>query len=206
MIPLVVAQHFAKVDPLLHEVIASREQEVFSYIDVSLDPKEYFYKLCQAIISQQLAGKAADAIFNRFLDLFPDRQVTAERLMDIPEQAIRDIGASWAKARYIKDLGEKTAAGAIKYTLLNQLTDEEVILELTQVKGIGRWTAEMFLIFTLGRPDVFSLGDLGLKNAFKKLYKVEDAVTVEKMKKISASWSPYRSYASLTLWSYLDNR
>jgi DNA-3-methyladenine glycosylase II len=201
-----VLDHFKTVDPLLLSIISNRNSAVFSYINTKLHADNYFHKLCQAIISQQLAGKAAEAIFARFLNLFPDQEISAQLLTEMPEQVLRDIGASWAKARYVKDLAAKTVAGVIRYEALAQLSDEEVIAELTQVKGVGRWTAEMFLIFTLGREDVFSLGDLGLKNAFKKLYQVEEKDVVKKMSEASIAWSPYRTYASLALWSYLDNR
>ncbi len=206
MLPAHVTAHFHTVDSLLVSILIDRDPAVFSYINTELHSDNYFHKLCQAIISQQLAGKAADAIFKRFVELFPNQSISAELLVEMPEQTLRDIGASWAKARYVKDLALKTIEKSIRYDQLASLSDEEVIAELTQVKGIGRWTAEMFLIFTLGREDVFSLGDLGLKNAFKKLYQVEEKDVVKKMTEVSMTWAPYRSYVSLALWSYLDNR
>lgn len=206
MLSSTVIAHFKMADSLLLNILIDRDPAVFSYINTELHSDKYFHKLCQAIISQQLAGKAAEAIFNRFLNLFPNQEISAELLVEMPEQALRDIGASWAKARYVKDLALKTVENSIRYDQLATLPDEEVINELTQVKGIGRWTAEMFLIFTLGREDVFSLGDLGLKNAFKKLYQIEEKDVLRKMTETSIAWSPYRSYASLALWSYLDNR
>ena len=112
---------------------------------------------------------------------------------------------SWAKARYIKDLAEKTLDGDIKFKELSHADDETIIRELTKVKGIGRWTAEMFLIFTLGREDIFSFGDLGLRKRFEKLYGNRRARTQKSMEAITRQWSPYRSYASLALWHLRDS-
>jgi DNA-3-methyladenine glycosylase II len=201
-----VFDHFSTVDQAILTVLTTTSIKL---PQPTLDSSQYFFKLCDDIVSQQLAGKAADAIFKRFVALFPDGEVTAERLLEIPDQAVRDIGASWAKVRYLKDLAAKTQAGELRYDQLSEMTDEQVITELSQVKGIGRWTAEMFLIFTLGREDVFSFGDLGLKNGFKKLYSVttqDPKLLKQEMEEITARWSPYRSYGSLALWRHLDNR
>jgi DNA-3-methyladenine glycosylase II len=112
---------------------------------------------------------------------------------------------SWGKIKYVKDLSYRVLDGSLHLSKLDNMSNEEVIVELVAVKGIGPWTAEMFLMFSLARPDVFSFGDLGLKNAIKNLYGVED-VTVEYMEKLSKKWSPYRTYAALILWETLDNK
>lgn len=199
-----ILEHFKAVDPILHATIIERNITV-ALPKPLLDPSQYFGKLSQDIIGQQLSGKVADVITNRFLKLFPKREATPTRLMQIPEETLRETGMSWSKARYIRDLAERTAGNTIPYREFPEMGDEAVITELIKVKGIGRWTAEMFLIFTLGRADVFSLGDLGLKNAMKKIYGLKESKTLpKKQQKISRAWSPHRSTASLVLWRSLD--
>ena len=164
--------------------------------------ENYFLSLCREIITQQLAGGAARAIFGRFEKLFTTETVTAEKILLIPDQIIRDTGASWAKVKYIKSLAQCVVSKIIHLNKLNELSDAEVIEELVKVKGIGPWTAEMFLIFTLGRKDVFSSGDLGLKKGLLKLYKL-DQINKETADKITKIWKPYRSFGSITLWHSL---
>ena len=124
--------------------------------------------------------------------------------MKIPDQKIRDAGLSWAKVKYLKDLADKVKNKVIHLEKLDTLSNEEVITELTKVKGIGPWTAEMFLMFTLGREDVFSHGDLGLKNAIKKLYGFKKDPTRKQVEKIIARWTPYKTYACRILWKSLE--
>lgn len=164
-----------------------------------------FQDLLESIISQQLSNKAASTIFNRFLSLFPKEQVPQpEEILKLNEETLRSCGVSHQKASYLKSLAEEITSQKIVLDNLHLLEDEEVILELTKVKGIGRWTAEMFLIFSLGRQNIFSVGDLGLRSAVAKLYGVnrEDKIKIEE---ISKSWNPYRSLASLYLWKSLEN-
>jgi len=164
-----------------------------------------FRDLLEAIVSQQLSNKAASTIFGRFLGLFPKEAVpTPAEILKLSEETLRTCGLSHQKASYLKSLAEEIASNKLVLEELHILPDEAVIIALTKVKGIGRWTAEMFLIFSLGRLDTFSLGDLGLRSAVGKLYGVnrEDKV---KIAKISKRWSPYRSLASLYLWKSLDN-
>ncbi|OGD61277.1 hypothetical protein A3I57_02355 [Candidatus Beckwithbacteria bacterium RIFCSPLOWO2_02_FULL_47_23] len=190
-----VKSHFKKVDPVIHRVME----------DIDLDqwwnrPKrDYFIALCREIIGQQLSGKVANVIFTRFEGLFPKRQITPERILTLTDQQIRDIGTSWAKVKYLKDLAKQVKAKTVKLEQLDQLADEEVIKTLTKIKGVGPWTAEMFLIFTLKREDVFSFGDLGLNKAIKKLY------GKRKLEPITKRWSPYKSFGCLALWHSLDN-
>jgi DNA-3-methyladenine glycosylase II len=196
-----IADHLKKTDPILYQAfLKSDPKEIFQLTRYS-DP---FINLCREIITQQLAQKAAHAIFTRFLNLFPDQKATPEALIKIPDQRIRDIGASWAKVKYLKDLSQKIKSRQLDLKKLDTLNNEEVIENLTIVKGIGRWTAEMFLIFYLGREDIFSHGDLGLKRAIEKLYKLKDP-SREDIEKITSKWSPFRSYASKILWKTLNN-
>jgi DNA-3-methyladenine glycosylase II len=169
-------------------------------------PRTHFEALVEAIISQQLSVKAADTIFMRFISLFfPQKFPTPEIVLKLPLRQFRKVGISTQKANYIKDLASKIVTGELKLKSLYRLEDEKVISELVKVKGIGRWTAEMFLIFTLRRPDVFSMGDLGLRNAIQKLYKMKTPPTEKQLHRISKRWSPYRTTASRYLWKSLEN-
>jgi DNA-3-methyladenine glycosylase II len=170
-----------------------------------VDTSKYFHKLCRDIIGQQLAGKAADAIFNRF-ENFLDHAVSPEKVLENTDTDLRNVGLSWAKVRSVIDLSQKVMSREVALEKLPAMTDNEVIQELIKVKGIGTWTAEMFLIFTLGREDVFSFGDLGLKKGFKKLYQVGDKNLLDVLTNKMKIWSPYRSYASLALWHSLDSK
>lgn len=164
-----------------------------------------FRDLLEAIMSQQLSGKAASTIFGRFLDLFPGNQTpTPEEILKLSEENLRCCGVSHQKASYLKSLSEEIISGRLVLEELHILPDEEVITDLTKVKGIGRWTSEMFLIFSLGRLDTFSVGDLGLRTAVSKLYGV-DREDKTKIEQISHKWAPYRSIASLFLWKSLEN-
>lgn len=163
----------------------------------------YFEDLVSSITNQQLSGKAADTIFNRTKALLG--KITPENVLKIEGQKLRNCGLSWGKVRYVKDLAEKVKSGDIQIYNLNDLKDEEVIKELTTVKGIGRWTAEMFLMFSLGRADVFPLDDLGIKKGFEKV--VGKKWNREKSAKFAAkNWAPYRTVASWYLWRSLENR
>ena len=198
-----IRRHFRKADPILFPVLARMELKP---LEAERDPKHYFPKLCREIISQQLGSGAARAIFTKFKNLFPRKQITAMRVLAFSEKKLRATGMSWAKARYIRDLAQKTAAGDIHFKKFPDADDDTVISELTKIKGIGQWTAEMFLIFTLGREDIFSFGDLGLRNAFRRLYGTRQTQSQERMAKIVGRWSPYKSYASLALWHLWDSQ
>ena len=198
MLPMKVIQHFKNVDPILFSLMPSIN-------DISIQHStNYFLSLCREIITQQLAGGAARAIFGRFEKLFVDEEITPEKILSLPDQIIRDTGASWAKVKYIKSLAQCVVSKAIHLNKLDELSDAEVIGELIKVKGIGPWTAEMFLMFSLGREDVFSYGDLGFRHALQKLYKFKKEPTIKQMEKITSKWSPYRTYAALLLWNSID--
>ncbi len=197
----IVHAHFEKYDPKIAAVLA-----IVNLSDwVEERPvSDHFYNLTREIVSQQLAGAAATAIFTRFENLIGTK-VTPESVLSVPDQSLRDVGLSWAKVMYIKDLATKVISREVVLTNLEELDDESVIAELTKVKGIGRWTAEMFLLFTLQRENVFSYGDLGLRKGFGKLYG-KDKPTDKQIKRIVDHWSPYKSYGSIALWHTLDNR
>jgi DNA-3-methyladenine glycosylase II len=187
-----ILNHFQKVDPVLYSLALNMK----SLKTLSpLPDRKYFLALCRNIISQQLSGRVGDIFLARFLKLFPRQKVTPLKLLTLPDTTLRGVGISNSKVLYLKSLADYFVNRKIDFKNLSQLTDEEVISELTKIKGIGRWTAEMFCMFTLARPDIFSFGDQGLKNALKKNYQIPPDPVV---------WSPYRTYACLILWRSLD--
>lgn len=199
-----ILSHFQAVDPIIAPHVA--QLDLNRWRKPLKSTEQYFVELCDNIISQQLGTKVAAIIVGRFFDLFPERKVTAEQLLALPDQTLRDIGLSWAKIKYVKDLAEKTKNRELAYEDLPHLDSEAVITELTKVKGIGRWTVEMFLMFALGRDDVFSHGDFGLKRGIKELYNLPDYPSTEEAEKITHAWKPYRSYGSFALWESLDKK
>lgn len=195
----VIKNHFIVADPSIAKILDT--VAIGQWLEAR-DSNDHFFNLTRNIIYQQLAGKAASTIFGRFKELVGE--ITPENVLKIEDQKLRDVGLSWAKVKYVKDLSSKVATGEVVLLNIDLLDNEEVISELTKVKGIGRWTAEMFLLFTLQRENIFSYGDLGLKNGFTKLYGIVDP-TSDQIKRVISRWSPYESYGSIALWHYLDN-
>ena len=165
---------------------------------------DHFTALVRAITGQQLSTKAAATIFARLAALMPDG-VTPPSLSALSDEQMRGVGMSRQKAAYFRDLSEKVMSGALPLDSLDAMTDDEVIASLTAVKGIGRWSAEMFLMFRLHRPDVLPVGDLGIVNAVKSVYRLRKKPSADRIRKIGESWRPYRSIASWYLWRSLDN-
>lgn len=196
-----IIDHFAVVDPKILKVLKTVNLDEWFEDRPSED---HFYNLTRNIIYQQLAGKAASTIFGRFEQLVGGN-VKPEKIVQFEDQAFRDCGLSWAKAKYVKDLASKVLSCEVVLENLDTLDDQSVIAELTKVKGIGRWTAEMFLMFTLHRPNIFSYGDLGLKNGFAKLYGIESP-RVTDIESVVNKWDPFKTYGSIALWHHLDNR
>ena len=163
-----------------------------------------FHALARAIVSQQLSTKAADTIFTRFQALLGGR-LTPAALSRVTDPQLRSVGLSTQKTSYLRDLAARVESGALSLGALNKLPDEDVIAMLTQVKGIGRWTAEMFLMFRLHRPDVLPVGDLGIVKAVQRAYRLRKAPNPERLMKIGEPWRPYRSVACWYLWASLDN-
>lgn len=193
-----ILDHFSKVDPIIHKVMQDLD---FDKWLGDRDQSDYFKSLCREIVYQQLSGKAASTIWGRFEDLVGG--VTPQTVLKHSDQQFRDVGLSWAKARYVHDLAEKVKSKEVTLNDLHAQDNESVIQELMLVKGIGRWTAEMFLMFTLDREDVFSYGDLGLKKGLQKLYDIEE-LSEDNISQIVDPWSPYKTYGSITLWNVLD--
>jgi DNA-3-methyladenine glycosylase II len=163
-----------------------------------------FRALLHAIIAQQLSTKAAATIEGRFAALF-DGRPTAVAIAAMPDERLRAVGISPQKLGYIRDLCARTLDGSLTLDALDTLSDEDVIVALTSVKGIGRWTAEMFLMFRLHRPDVLPVGDLGILKAVQRAYKLRLAPTPVRLTRLGENWRPYRSVACWYLWASLDN-
>ncbi len=159
--------------------------------------------LVESIISQQLAGAAAEAIFTRFKKLYP-KFPTATQILKTKNAKLRSVGLSSMKVEYLKDLAQKIEDEKLKMRSLSKMTDDEVIEHLTQVKGIGRWTAEMFLIFSLGRLDVFPTGDLGLRKGVQLAFSLSELPKPKEVEEIGVRWKPYRSVATWYLWKSLQ--
>lgn len=189
--------HLKKSDPILRAII-----ERVGPCRMEFGPAE-FSSLAEAIVYQQLNGKAALTIFRRFADLAGE-PLTPEGILKLSDEQLRGVGLSKQKSAYLKDLSTKTAAGMLDFARLPELSDDEVIKHLTQVKGIGVWTAHMFLIFSLRRPDVLPVGDYGVQMAMKKHYKKRKLPKPSDMEKIAKAWTPYRSVACWYMWRSLD--
>jgi DNA-3-methyladenine glycosylase II len=162
-----------------------------------------FHSLAEAIIYQQLNGKAAVTIFKRFTDA-AGTPVTPEGILKLSEQQLRAVGLSKQKSSYLRDLAGKTQSGLLNFDKLVTMAEADVIEHLTQVKGVGVWTAHMFLMFTMRHPDVLPTGDYGIQLAMKKHYRKRKLPKPKDMEKIAKAWSPYRSIACWYLWRSLD--
>lgn len=163
-----------------------------------------FVTLCRAIISQQLSGRAASTITERLESLFDSGVLTPEGILATPDETLRSLGLSRQKQASLKDLASQTTDGNLQLAVLSTLNDAEVTRQLTQVRGIGVWTAEMFLIFFLGRLDVFPVGDLGIRKAIQRVYGYKKMPAVSTMHRHARKWAPYRTIASWYLWESYD--
>lgn len=202
-VPKKIIEHFKKTDPKLYAVL-KRVYAVFGDELFGVSKKEFLYdSLVESIVSQQLSVKASDAIYQRVLNLMPGKKLKPANLLKVKDEDLRKAGLSFGKIKYLKDLSEKVKSGELNLDSLEKLENEEVIKELTKVKGIGRWTTEMFLMSALGRADIFSHGDLGLKNAIKKIYGFKE-YKIEEAEEIVIKWSPYRTIAAKILWRSLE--
>lgn len=191
----------ARRDPVLRAIIAE-------YGDCGLadaQHTDHFVALAHAIISQQLSTKAAATIAARFDALF-DGDASPGQLASLTDERLRGVGLSGQKLRYLRDLAARVTDGSLALDALDAKSDDEVIAALTQVKGIGRWTAEMFLMFRLHRPDVLPVGDLGIVNAVQRAYRLRKTPTPARLATIGDAWRPYRSVACWYLWASLQNK
>lgn len=193
--------HLSK-DKKLAKLIAAQETHQLKF------HKNICLRLCASIMSQQLSTKVAKVIYHRFLELFDGKEPSPEQIVATPFDAIRAIGLSNAKTQYVLNVAHFAIDNKMDDKKIKKMKDEDVIALLTQIKGVGKWTVEMLLMFTLGREDVFAVDDYGIQVAMKKIYGLDDSNKKdfkEKMLKLSAAWSPYRTYACLYLWHWKDN-
>ena len=194
-------EHLSK-DAKLRRILSEQDQ-------VELKPRKNIpLRLCASIMSQQLSTKVAKVIFHRFLDLYGGKEPTPQQIAATPFETLRAIGLSNAKTQYVLNVAQFAIEQKLDDKKLRKMSNEEIIALLTQIKGVGEWTVEMLLMFTLAREDVFAVDDYGIQSAMKKLYKLDDSNKKEfkeKLKQISAKWSPYRTYACLHLWQWKDS-
>jgi DNA-3-methyladenine glycosylase II len=168
-------------------------------------PTEAYGALMRSIVGQQLSVKAARSIYQRLIDMFGGHTPTPAELLAADPDAMRTAGLSRAKVAYLQSLAQHVEDGELHLGSLDEMSDDDVIAELTAVKGLGLWTAQMFLMFHLRRPDVLAVGDLGLRRAVERAYGLEGLPDAETFERLGERWAPYRSLASLYLWESLDN-
>jgi DNA-3-methyladenine glycosylase II len=193
-----ILQHFDMKDLVMAGVIRQMGRFKLSR------NKNYFLVLCKAIIGQQISVKAAESISRRFENLFAGTRANPKRVHDLSEKKLRDVGLSNQKVRYMKDLSEKFLDGTIRPCRMPYLENKEIIQQLTGVYGIGPWTAEMFLIFSLNRMDVLPVGDLGLRAGLKQLYKMRALPTPERVRALGKKWHPFETVGTWYTWRILD--
>jgi DNA-3-methyladenine glycosylase II len=194
-------QHLSK-DKKLKKLIDSSEPHQLK------KRKNICIYLCASIMSQQLSTKVADIIYKRFIALYGGKEPTPQQVLATPSETLRSIGLSNAKVSYVKNVAQFETEFGMDAKKLAKMTNEEVIEYLIVIKGVGRWTIEMLLMFALGREDVFAVDDLGIQNAMIKLYKLgstDKKKVKEDMVRLSKKWSPYRTYACVHLWQWKDN-
>lgn len=190
-------RHLQANDPVLGAIIERVGEVPWRTGDPS------FHALARSIVFQQLSGKAAATIFSRLAAAASD-PLTPESVLAVPPERMRELGLSRQKAAYVRDLAERTVAGEVDFSHFPGLPDEEVLRQLTAVKGIGPWTVQMFLIFNLRRADVLPTGDLGIRNAIRRAYRMRALPPPKRIEKLAAKWRPYCSVACLYLWRSID--
>jgi DNA-3-methyladenine glycosylase II len=168
-------------------------------------PGDAYGALLRAIVGQQLSTKAAATIYGRMLELFGGHAPTPRQLLEADPQAIRAAGLSGPKIAYLRDLAQHVEEGTLELERLPDLPDDEVTAQLTAIKGLGQWTADMFLMFHLGRPDILPVGDQGIRRAVQAEYRLRKPPDPQRLEKLARPWRPYRTLACLYLWSSLDN-
>lgn len=197
----VARRHLMRADPVLREILKAHP----AHGPTDASQETALQALTRALVSQQLSVKAAETIYSRFLALFPGgRFPRPEQVLSMPVERLRGVGMSWRKAAYLRDLCSRAADQSLPLDSLGSMSDDEVMETLTAVKGIGRWTAEMILIFQLGRPDVLPLDDVGLLRAIQKAYGFKRRPSPVQVTRLGERWRPYRSAACWYLWASLD--
>ena len=195
------ARYLSASDPILAKVIANAPlPDITPHTD-------YYRALVNSIIGQQLSVKAAATIKQRFVDLFGGEFPAPEQILGRDIEELRSVGLSRPKARYVQDLAQHIVDGTVRFDTIDQLSNDEIIAELTAVKGVGEWTVHMFLLFCMGRLDVLPTGDLGIRSGIKKLYGMDELPSPDEVRLVAEEndWYPYESVASWYVWHSLDN-
>lgn len=195
-------EHLAAHDPVMQRLIETYPRPTFE------KHENYYQELVDSIIGQQLSVSAARAIEGRFKDLFDGKFPTPEQILTVDIDTLRGVGFSRPKARYVQDLAQKVIDGEVTFDDLDEQSNDEIIAELTQVKGIGEWTVHMFLMFCMARQDVLPVGDLGIRNGVTALYGLKDQATPDDVRQVAETnnWRPYESIASWYVWQSLENK
>jgi DNA-3-methyladenine glycosylase II len=192
-----ITNHLRK-DPVLGAIVERIGPYCITYSEPS------FGALVGSIVSQQLSTKVARVIFGRLKEAMPERGLTPANILKLRPAKMRSLGLSTRKVEYIRDIARHTRQGTLDFAALSEMGNKEVIECLTQVKGVGVWTAHMFLIFALQRPNILAVGDLGIRNAIQKAYELDHLPTPEEIEELAAGWHPYCSAACWYLWRSLD--
>jgi DNA-3-methyladenine glycosylase II len=195
-------EHLAAHDPVMQRLIETYPRPSFE------KHENYYQELVDSIIGQQLSVSAARAIEGRFKDLFDGAFPSPEQILTVDIETLRGVGFSRPKARYVQDLAQKIIDGEVTFENMDDLTNDQIITELTQVKGIGEWTVHMFLMFCMARPDILPVGDLGIRNGVTALYGLDSQATPDDVARIAQTknWRPYESVASWYVWQSLENK
>jgi DNA-3-methyladenine glycosylase II len=199
-----------RTDQNINEMLIKSDPKLKSIIDYcgpieKMLHKDYFFALSRSIIGQQLSTKAARTILGRVINLLGGK-MTPERILSVKDEELRSMGVSYSKIKYLKNLSKVVDNDILNLKNLEKFENEDVVSILTEVNGIGKWTAEMFLIFSLGRTDIFSLSDVGLQRSVMNLYKISEKPSKKQLAQISSKWKPYRTFASLYLWEAIDRK
>ncbi|MGY8781567.1 MAG: DNA-3-methyladenine glycosylase family protein [Fidelibacterota bacterium] len=188
-----------KLDPEMTPLL-----DAFQMEDLQLET-DYYRSLTRAIIYQQLSGKAAKTISDRFVALYKEKKYPSPKdVLKTDHEILRSVGLSNAKAKYIKNISEAFLDGSVDHQNLGNLSDDDIMNQLVSIKGVGPWTAQMFLMFTLNRPDIFPTGDLGVQKGFQQYFKLKELPSPKIMEKRSQKWKPHRTVASLFFWKVVD--
>lgn len=196
-----VLEHFKNSDPIIFPHI---EKHIDSFEIENTDSDKYFFQLTRKIAFQQLTGKAAQTIFDRVVDLLDE--YSPRNILELKHEDMRSAGLSNSKINYIKNIAQASLDGELTFDKYESMSNQEIIEQLTKIKGVGKWTAEMFLMFTLGRNDIFSHGDLALTKGIIQIYGFKSKPKASTIDKIVNKWSPFKSYGSRTLWRVLDTK
>jgi DNA-3-methyladenine glycosylase II len=192
-------------DPVIGELIARYGELSVAARRRRRPPVDAYGMLLRSVIGQQLSVKAAATIYGRVLDLFGGTTPSPQQLLEAQPQALRDVGLSWRKVEYVRDLAAHVLSGELELDRLDQLSDDEVVAEITAIRGFGVWSAQMFLIFFLERPDVLPAGDLGIRRAVQVAYELDELPAPTELERIAQPWRPHRSLACVYLWESLAN-